>query len=116
MKLEERADVLDGLATTLEKFLGKTPVSDFHALSACLRKFTGETVAAFCSFIVQAREGKAAGGRGAASVNVAKVEDVVGKIRQFLDHRGDHDYAAIRRIVSEVGKLRCLRSRRSVSE
>ena len=46
MKLEEMADVLDGLATALEKCLGKTAVSDFHALSACLRQFAGESVAA----------------------------------------------------------------------
>ena len=65
MKLEEMADVLDGLAGTLEKFLGKTAVSDFHALAGCLRKFPGETVAAFCNFTMQAREGKPAGRRAA---------------------------------------------------
>jgi hypothetical protein len=31
MKLEEMADVLDGLATAMEKCLGKTAISDFHA-------------------------------------------------------------------------------------
>jgi hypothetical protein len=106
MKLEEMADVLDGLATTLEKFLGKTAVSDFHTLSACLRKFSGETVAAFCSFTVQAHEGKPAGAPKSAGVNAVKVDDLVSRIRRFLDHRGDYDYGAIGQIVSEVGKLK----------
>jgi hypothetical protein len=106
MKLEEMADVLEGLATTLEKFLGKTAVSDFHSLSACLRKFSGETVAAFCNFTVQARDGKAPGRRSTSSANGAKVEELVGKIRHFLDHRQDYDYPAIRQLVSEVAKLK----------
>ncbi len=106
MKLEEMADVLDGLATTLEKFLGKTAVSDFHALSTCLRKFPGETVAAFCNFTIQAREGKSAAPRGVGPVNEYKVQELAGKIRHFLDHRRDYDYAAIRQIVAEVAKLK----------
>ena len=105
MKLEEMADVLDGLATTLENFLGKTAVSDFHVLSACLRKFSGETVAAFCNFTVQAREGKPAGRRG-ATTNGAKVDELVGKIQHFLNHRQDYDYSAIRQMVAAVGKLK----------
>ena len=32
MKLEEMAEILDGLANLLEKFLGKTAVGDFHAV------------------------------------------------------------------------------------
>jgi hypothetical protein len=63
MKLEEMADVLDGLANTMEKLLGKTAVSDFHTLGDCLRKFRGETVAAFCNFTVAAREGRTAAPR-----------------------------------------------------
>src|SRR5437762_89284 len=105
MKLEEMADVLDGLAATLEKFLGKSAVSDFHTLGTCLRKFSGETVAAFCNFTVQAREGKPDGRRGAAT-NEAKVEELVGKIQHFLRHRQDYDYAAIRQMVAGVGKLK----------
>src|SRR5436309_533991 len=105
MKLEDMADVLDGLATTLEKFLGKAAVSDFHDLSACLRKFPGETVAAFCKFTVQAREGKPASPRRAAGMNGAKVEELAGRLRHFLDHRRDYDFAAIRQIVAEVGTL-----------
>ncbi len=106
MKLEEMADVLDGLALTLEKFLGKTAVSDFHALGACLRKFSGETVAAFCNFAVQARDGKAPVRRGAAGLNEAIVLDLVSKIQHFLNHRRDYDYPALRQLVAEVGKLK----------
>src|SRR5436190_717367 len=106
MKLEDMADVLDGLATTLEKFLGKTAGSDFHALSDCLRRFPGETVAAFCKFTVQAREGKPAAPRRVAGVNGAKVEELAGRLQHFLDHRRDYDYAAIRQIVAEVGELK----------
>jgi hypothetical protein len=106
MKLEEMADVLDGLATTLEKFLGKTAISDFHALSAGLRKFSGETVAAFINFVVQAREGKSASPRGATKVNEAKIQELVSRIQHFLDHRRDYDSAAIRQIIAEVEKLK----------
>jgi hypothetical protein len=105
MKLEEMADVLDGLAATLEKFLGKAAVSDFQALGACLRKFSGETVAAFCNFTVQAREGKPAG-RRSATTNESKIEELVGKIQHFLNHRQEYDYPAIRQLVATVGKLK----------
>ena len=106
MKLEEMADVLDGLAGTLEKFLGKTTVSDFHTLSACLRGFSGETVAGFCKFTVQAREGNTRAPRGAAKSNGDKVLELVTKIQHFLDHRREYDFAAIRQITAEVGKLK----------
>jgi hypothetical protein len=106
MKLEEMADVLDGLAGTLEKFLGKTVVSDFHTLSACLRGFAGETVAGFCKFTVQAREGNTRAPRGAAKSNGDKIQDLVTRIQHFLDHRREYDFAAIRQIIAEVGKLK----------
>ena len=106
MKLEEMADVLDGLAGTLEKFLGKTAVSDFHTLSACLRGFSGETVAAFCKFTVQAREGNTRAPRGAPRSNGDKVQDLVTRIQHFLDHRREYDFAAIRQIAADVGKLK----------
>jgi hypothetical protein len=106
MKLEEMAEILDGLAGTLEKFLGKTAVSDFHALSACLRNFSGETVAAFCKFTMQAREGNTRAPRGAGKINGDKVQDLVTRIQHFLDHRREYDFAAIRQIVAEVGKLK----------
>ena len=106
MKLEEMADVLDALGTTLEKFLGKTAVSDFHALGDCLRKFSGETVAAFCNFTVQAREGRSAAPRSAGKANEAKIQELAGKIQHFLDHRRDSDYAVIRQIVAEAAKLK----------
>src|SRR6516162_8885830 len=76
MKLEEMADLLDGLAATLEKHLGKTAVNDLRALGDCLRKFSGETVAAFCNFTVAAREGRSASPRGAARTNEAKIADL----------------------------------------
>ncbi len=106
MKLEEMADVLDGLALTLEKRLGQTAVSDFHALGNCLRKFSGETVAAFCNFTVQAREGKHPRTRTAGEVNDAEIQDLAARIRQFLENRRELDYAVIRQIVTDAGKLK----------
>ncbi len=106
MKLEEMADVLDGLAGTLEKFLGKTAVSDFHALSACLRNFSGDTVAGFCKFTTQARQGNTRAPRGAVKSNGDKVQELVTRIQHFLDHPREYDFAAIRQIVAEVGKLK----------
>jgi len=106
MKLEEMADVLDGLATAMEKCLGKSALSDFHALSACLRQFPGESVAGFCKITVQAREGGSSVARGAAGVNETKVQDLVGRIKHFLEHRNGYDYAAIRQLVAEVAKLK----------
>jgi len=106
MKLEEMAEILDGLANVLEKFLGKTAVSDFHALSACLRNFPGETVAGFCKVTMQAREGKTRPPRGAVKSNGDKVQELVNRIQHFLDHRREYDFAAIRQITAEVGKLK----------
>jgi hypothetical protein len=106
MKLGEMADVLDGLAQVLEKFLGKTTVNDFHALSACLRGFSGETVAAFCKFTVQAREGNTRAPRGTVKSNGDKVQELVTRIQHFLDHRREYDFSAIRQIAAEVGKLK----------
>jgi hypothetical protein len=104
MKLEEMAEILDGLANVLEKFLGKIAVSDFHALSACLRNFSGETVAGFCKITMQAREGKTRAPRGAVKSNGDKVQELVNRIQHFLDHRREYDFAAIRQITAEVGK------------
>ncbi len=98
MKLEEMADVLDGLARVLEKFLGKTTVSDFHALSACLRNFSGESVAAFCKFTAQARLGNSRAPRASANANDGKVQELVARIQHFLDHRREYDFAAIRQM------------------
>jgi hypothetical protein len=106
MKLEDMADVLDGLATTLERHLGKTAVSDFHALADCLRKFPGETVAAFGKFTVDAREGRTAAPRGAAKMNEAKIEEVASRIQHFLDHRRETDFSVIRQIVTDANKLK----------
>jgi hypothetical protein len=106
MKLDEMADVLDGLATTLEKFLGKTAVGDMHALGDCLRRFSGETVAAFCKFTLQAREGGSAAPRGAAKVNENKVSELANRIQHFLDHRRECDYAEIRQITAQISKLK----------
>lgn len=106
MKLEEMAGVLDGLANVLEKFLGKTAVDDFHALSACLRNFSGETVAGFCKFTMQARQGNTRAPRGAIKNNGDKVQELITRIRHFLDHRREYDFAAIRQIAAEVGKLK----------
>src|SRR5207245_6654866 len=96
MKLEEMAEILDGLANVLEKFLGKTAVSDFHALSACLRGFSGETVAAFCKFTTQARHGNSRAPRGSGQVTEAKVQELVPRIQHIPDHPRANDFATIR--------------------
>jgi hypothetical protein len=106
MKLEDMADVLDGLASMLEKHLGKTAVSDFHALGDCLRKFPNETVAAFCKFTADAREGRTTGARGGAKINEAKIEELAGRIQHFLDHRRESDFSVIRQIVADANKLK----------
>jgi hypothetical protein len=106
MKLEEMAEILDGLANVLEKFLGKTAVSDFHALSGCLRSFSGETVATFCKFTTQAREGNSRPAPASGKANEEKIQELVARIQHFLDHRRESDFATIRQIVAEVGKLK----------
>jgi hypothetical protein len=106
MKLEEMAEILDGLANVLERFLGKTAVSDFHALSACLRGFSGETVGAFCKFTAQARHGNSGAPRGSGQVNEAKVQELLPRIQHILDHPRENDFATIRQIAADVGKLK----------
>jgi hypothetical protein len=105
MKLEEMADLLDGLATTLEKFLGKTAVNDFHALGDCLRRFRGESVAAFCNFTIQARDGRSPS-RSPAKSNDGRVQELVTRIQHFLNHRRESDYAVIHQIAADVAKLK----------
>src|SRR5262245_13503220 len=105
MKLEEMADLLDGLAGTLERFLGKTALNDLRAVSACFRKFPGENVAAFCNYVVQAREGRSSGKRAGAAGNGARVDDHAAKVQHFLDHRDGYDYPAIHALAAQVGKL-----------
>lgn len=106
MKLEEMADVLDGLANTLEKLLGKSALNDLRAVSACFRKFPGENVTTFCNYIVQAREGKTTTRRTAAAVDQVKVDEQVAKVQHYLDHRHTYDYPAIRQIAQQIGKLK----------
>ena len=106
MKLDDMADVLDGLASTLEKHLGKTAVSDFRVLGDCLRKFPNETVAAFCKFTVDAREGRSSSARGGAKINEAKIEELAGRIQRFLDHIRESDFGVIRQIVADAIKLK----------
>lgn len=106
MKLEEMADLLDGLAGTLEKSLAKTPLNDLRAVSECLRKFPGENTATFCNWVIQAKEGKVSARRSPSGMDEAKIDDHVKKIRHFLDHRHSYDYATIKDLVLAVGKLK----------
>jgi hypothetical protein len=106
MRLEEMADILDGLAKVLERFLGKTAVSDFQTLSACLRGFSGETVASFCKITTQAHEANARPPRAPVNLNEGKVQELMARIRRILDQPREHDFAAIRQIAGEVGKLK----------
>ena len=63
-------------------------------------------MAAFCKFTVQAHEGNSHAPRGAAGVNEGKVQELVGRIKHFLDDRRGADYAAIRQMVAEVARLK----------
>jgi len=106
MKLEDMADLLEGLASSLEKFLGKTTMTDLRTVSACLRQFPGESVSSFCNFVARAKEGKAPSGRTVGGFDQAKVDQAASEIKHFLDHRQDSDYAAIHRMLEPLEKLK----------
>jgi hypothetical protein len=100
------ADLLDGLATTLEKHLGKSALNDMRTVSTCFRQFPAENVSTFCSAIIKARDGKPNGRRASAGINEATVNEYVQKVQHFLDNRESYSYEAIRQIVAEIGKLK----------
>lgn len=106
MKLREMAEILNGLATTLERFLGKTAVNDLRLVSECFGRFGDESVSTFCNFVINARDGKPAARRGAAVSDGGRIVAFVNRIRHYLEHRDNYDYAAVRQIAAEVAKLK----------
>jgi hypothetical protein len=103
MKMQEMADLLSGLASTLEKFMGKTAVHDLEALGECLRQFPDENVSTFCNFVARAKEG--GGVRRRAAPDAAKVADSVSKIQNFLAHPDAYEPEALRELASQMGTL-----------
>jgi hypothetical protein len=105
MKLEEMADLLDGLASFLDRFGTKTAHSDLQTVSACFRAFPTESVSSFCSNLIKAKQSKPIRKTG-APVDEATVHENVAAIREFLDHRHDYDYDHIDRLLLPIAKLK----------
>jgi hypothetical protein len=108
MKLAEMADLLDGLASFLDRFGTKTALNDLRAVSDCFRAFPEDSVSGFCNFVTKAKEGGAGGRRASPVVDTSKVSQAVGRIRHFLDHRHDYDYSQIDQLLEPVSKLKLL--------
>lgn len=105
MKVEEMADLLESLASTLDKFLAKPAVNDLRSVGQCFRTFSGESVSSFCTFIQNAKTGSTVSRKSSPKPSAARVEEFVGKIQNFLDNRRAFGYSAIRDLVAEIGKL-----------
>jgi hypothetical protein len=105
MKLDEMADLIDGLGSFLERFGTKGAMTDLHTVSSCFRAFRDESVNSFCSFVVKAKQGQSVR-KPAATANVADVDEHVAKIRGFLDNRRNQDYAHIDTLLQPVAKLK----------
>lgn len=106
MKLEEMADLLIGLASTFEKFLGKTAASDLQAVGELLRRFPGETVARFCSLVIEARDGKAPTRRKGGASGEEAVALLVDRVKHYLEHQDTYDFPAVRQLAADIGKLK----------
>jgi hypothetical protein len=106
MRLNEMADLLTSLSTAFERFLKQDAVKDLRVVSDCLRKFSDDSVSAFCDFVIRAREGKTAGSARGRSTNIDKIGDAVKAIQHFLDHRDQYEVAAVRGLVEPLRKLR----------
>jgi hypothetical protein len=105
MKLAEMADVLDGLANTMEKFLGKTALNDMRQVSECFRKFASENVGTFCNAVIAAKEGRTSA-RGASAADAAKVDHFVQEIRRLLDNRNTIASSEIDEVIANIKKLK----------
>ncbi|HEV3256489.1 MAG TPA: hypothetical protein VG013_06405 [Gemmataceae bacterium] len=105
MKLGEMADLLAGLASALERFLGKGALNDLQVVSECFRRFGDESAKSFCEFVVKAKEGRGPGGRTAGGADAAAVGGLADEVRRFLQNRAAYDVAAIRALAARVGRL-----------
>lgn len=103
MKLEEMADLLDGLVDFMGKHAGKSTLNDLKAVSDCFRRFPGENVGTFCNFIVGAKENKSVR-KQAQAVDQDKVETYRARIQGMLDDRSRLDYSSIRVLIAEIDK------------
>ena len=104
MKLGEMADLLEGLANTLEKHMGKTAVNDLREVSKCFRKFSDDTVARFCRRINDAGQQR----RRSTRTGGNQQETVTRLVEQIADFRSRHkelDYQHIDTIIQQVRKL-----------
>jgi hypothetical protein len=106
MKLADMANLFEGLAATLEPFLGKTDAADLRVVGACFRQFPDDTVANFCKYITQARQAKPAAGRSGGRDESALVEDLIRRIEHYRTNHKTYEYAAIDALAAEVGKLK----------
>lgn len=105
MKLGEMAEMLHGLAASLERFLGKAALNDLRDMAECLRQYPEETVASFCNLVVKAAAERAPIRRRPPAMNEEKIVALVGKISYFRENHADFDYSHIKDLVKEVGKL-----------
>lgn len=106
MKLAEMADLLNGLASTMEPFMGKTAVNDLREVSNCFRQFPDDTVSTFCKYVTEARHGKKASQRAAANgTQDEKIAELVSRIQHYREHHKSYDYPAIRQLAADVAKL-----------
>jgi hypothetical protein len=106
MKIGEMADLLRGLASSLERFLGKAAFKDLRDMAECLDEYPDDTVATFRKLLLQARtERLPAAGRRPAILNEAKIADLVSQIAGYREKHAEFEYADIKGLVKQVGKL-----------
>lgn len=105
MKLVDMADLLSGLALSLERFMGKNAVGDLLAVSECLRSFPDDNVKTFCSFVIKAKEGKQAVAKSNKADQEALVSEFANRINDCLENLDKYDFATIHEIMAGVGKL-----------
>jgi hypothetical protein len=105
MKMNEMADLLDGLAGALERVMQKGGLNDLREVSACFRRFPDDTVASFCKYVGDVREGKTSRSRAAKPPNEEVINGMVAKVLAYRDNHKSYDYPTIRQLAAEVGKL-----------
>src|SRR5438552_16593121 len=86
MKTDVMADVLKGLASTLDKILAKSAVNDLNAVGDCLRRCPGENISTSCNQVIRAKEGGPPVRRGAVSDDT-KIALIGGKVQHYLNNQ-----------------------------
>lgn len=108
MKLAEMADLLDGLASFLQKQLQKAAFDDLRRLGECLRHFGDETVDRFSTFVIQAKTGTKPPSRRTAGQRAAKADllpQLAERITRLKENIPNVSYADIHALAQEIGKL-----------